>query len=123
MKQWIAAGAALAGLSVIFGAFGSHGLKTKVTPDMLTVFETGVKYHFYHALGLIAIGSLGFHFPSSQLQFPAMMMSAGILIFSGTLYLLVLTGQKWLGAVTPIGGLLLILSWLLLAYNLWKDSA
>ena len=122
MKTWIMAGAALACLAVVFGAFGAHGLKSRVTPEMLAVFETGVRYHFYHALGLIIIGVMGFHLPESQLQFPALLMSTGILIFSGTLYVLVLTGQKWLGAVTPIGGLMLIVSWLLLVYNMWKDS-
>ena len=122
MKTWIMAGAALAGLAVAFGAFGAHVLKSRVTPEMLAVFETGVRYHFYHALGLIAIGTVGFHFPESQLQIPAVLMSAGILIFSGTLYLLVLTGQKWLGTVTPVGGLLLILSWLMLAYNIYRSG-
>jgi uncharacterized membrane protein YgdD (TMEM256/DUF423 family) len=122
MKQWIMAGTLLAALSVIFGAFGSHGLKTRVAPEMLAVFETGVRYHFYHALGLIMIGILGFHYSAFQLQLPAMMMSTGILVFSGTLYLLVLTGQKWLGAVTPIGGLLLILSWATLAYRIYRTG-
>ncbi|MDP6533169.1 MAG: DUF423 domain-containing protein [Candidatus Marinimicrobia bacterium] len=116
------AGTLLAALSVIFGAFGSHGLKTRVAPEMLAVFETGVRYHFYHALGLIMIGILGFHYSAFQLQLPAMMMSTGILVFSGTLYLLVLTGQKWLGAVTPIGGLLLILSWATLAYRIYRTG-
>jgi uncharacterized membrane protein YgdD (TMEM256/DUF423 family) len=120
MKTWIMAGAVFAGLAVVFGAFGAHGLKSRVSPEDIIIFDTGVKYHMYHALGLILIGILGFHFPEKSMSAPATLMSVGILIFSGSLYILVLTGFRWLGAITPVGGLALISSWLLLAYNLYR---
>ena len=121
MRSIIITGAILAGLAVIFGAFGAHGLKSKISPDDLSIFETGVKYQMYHALGLILMGILGFHFPERVIQLPSTLMSLGILIFSGSLYILVVGGVRWMGAITPIGGLCLIAGWLLLAYNLYKD--
>ncbi len=121
MKNWIILGASLAGLAVILGAFGAHGLKSKVSPADLAIFETGVRYHMYHALGLILLGILGFHYSGNVIQLPAVLLSVGILIFSGSLYILVVGGVRWMGAITPIGGLCLIAGWLLLAYNLYKD--
>ena len=118
MKSWIILGAFLAALAVIFGAFGAHGLKNKVSPDDLIIFETGVKYHMYHALGLILIGILGFHYNSDIIQIPAVLISIGLLIFSGRLYILVFSGLRWLGAITPIGGVLLIAGWLMLAFKI-----
>ena len=118
MKSWIILGAFLAALAVIFGAFGAHGLKNKVSPDDLIIFETGVKYHMYHALGLILIGILGFYYNSDIIQIPAVLISIGLLIFSGSLYILVLSGLRWLGAITPIGGVLLIAGWLMLALKI-----
>lgn len=120
MKNWIILGAALAALAVILGAFGAHGLKTKVTPEYLAIFETGVRYHMYHALGLILIGILGFHFGEELIHLPALFISLGILIFSGSLYILVFTGVGWLGAVTPLGGLAFIAGWVLLVLRLLK---
>ncbi len=122
MKYWIAAGAGLAALAVILGAFGAHGLKAKVSPEDLIIFETGVRYHFYHALGLILLGLLGFHYPSDILQAPAVLLSIGMLIFSGSLYVLVLFGMRGLGAITPIGGVAMVGGWLLLAYRIMKAS-
>ncbi len=121
MKNWIILGASLAGLAVILGAFGAHGLKNKVSPADLAIFETGVRYHMYHALGLILLGILGFHYSGNVIQLPAVLLSVGILIFSGSLYILVVGGVRWMGAITPIGGLCLTAGWLLLAYNLYKD--
>ncbi len=122
MKSIIIIGVLLAGLAVLLGAFGAHGLKTKVSPEDLTVFETAVKYHMSHALGLILIGLLGFHFPEQIIQIPAYLIMAGMLIFSGSLYILVVTGTRWLGAITPLGGLSLIAGWLLLAYNIYRSG-
>ena len=82
MKSWIMLGAFLAALAVIFGAFGAHALKNKVSPDDLIIFETGVKYHMYHALGLILIGILGFHYNADIIQLPGFLISIGLLIFS-----------------------------------------
>lgn len=122
MKNWIVFGSLLAALAVILGAFGAHALKTRVTPEELTVFETGVKYHFYHALGLILVGIIGFHYPPQLLKLPAIALSLGILLFSGSLYLVVLSSMKWLGAITPLGGVAFILGWLSLAFNIYRFS-
>lgn len=107
-------------LAVIIGAFGAHGLKSKITPDMLQVYKTGVEYHFYHALGLLLIGILALQSPSSFLNFAAAFIFAGILIFSGSLYVLAITGIKWIGAITPLGGLSFIAGWVLLALSFLK---
>ncbi len=122
MRSIIITGSVLAGLAVAFGAFGSHGLKSRISPQDLIIFETGVKYQMYHALGLVLMGILGFHFPEKTIQLPFTLMTLGILIFSGSLYILVVGGVRWMGAITPIGGFALISSWLLLAYNLFKYS-
>ncbi len=112
---WFAAGAALCGLGVVLGAFGAHGLRARVTPDLLAVFETGVRYHLIHALGLLAVAWAAARWPAAWVSAAGWLFVAGIVIFSGSLYLLVLTGTRWLGAVTPIGGLCLIAGWALLA--------
>lgn len=112
---WFAAGAALCGLGVVLGAFGAHGLRARVTPDMLAVFETGVRYHLIHALGLLAVAWAASRWPSAWVGAAGWLFVAGIVIFSGSLYLLVMTGTRWLGAVTPIGGLCLIAGWAVLA--------
>ena len=114
MKNWILLGASLAALAVVFGAFGSHILKSRLSSEDLAIFETGVRYHMYHALGLILMGTLGFHYNSDVIQLPAILLTFGILIFSGSLYLLVLTGARWMGAITPIGGLSFIAGWIML---------
>ena len=114
MKTWIITGALFMALAVILGAFGAHGLKSRVTPEDLVIFETGVRYHMIHALGLILIGILGFHYHANVIQMPAQLLSVGILIFSGSLYILVLSGIRWMGAITPIGGLAFIAGWGLL---------
>jgi uncharacterized membrane protein YgdD (TMEM256/DUF423 family) len=121
MKAWLIVGASLAGLAVLLGAFGAHALKSKVSPEDLLIFETGVRYHMYHALGLLFIGIVGFQVSQDLLQFPAYLFTAGILIFSGSLYLLVLTNTRWLGAITPIGGLCFIAGWFLLAFNFYRS--
>ena len=120
MKAWIIIGSLFAALAVILGAFGAHGMKARFSPEEMAIFETGVRYHVIHALGLILIGNLGFHVSSDLLQLPAFIMAIGIVLFSGSLYVLVLSGSRWLGLVTPIGGLGFIIGWLLLAVNLWK---
>ncbi len=107
-------------LGVVIGAFGAHGLKSRVSPDLLQVYKTGVEYHFYHALGLLLIGVLSVSMPSGYLNWAALFLFAGILIFSGSLYVLTLTGIKWIGAITPIGGLSFIVGWILLALAVVK---
>ena len=115
---WIIAGSFFAALAVIFGAFGAHGLKSKVSPEDLIIFETGVRYQMYHALGLVLLGLLGMSTSVSISQLPALFFVIGIIIFSGTLYLIPLTGIRWLGAITPIGGIAFIAGWFMLIYNI-----
>ena len=120
MKVWIILGSLLAALSVLVGAFGAHGLKSRVSPNDLEIFETGVRYQMYHALGLILIGFIGFHFRQDILTTPAYLLLTGTFIFSGSLYILVLTNIRWFGAVTPVGGIFLVIGWVVLSYNIYR---
>ena len=121
MKIWLIVGACLAALSVLIGAFGAHGLKSKISIHDLATFEIGVRYQMYHSLALILIGFIGYHFPHNAIIHSAYFMLAGIMIFSGSLYLLALLNIKWLGAITPIGGMCFIIGWLLLAFNIYRS--
>ncbi|OYO21893.1 DUF423 domain-containing protein [Enemella dayhoffiae] len=103
-------GAVLAAVGVALGAFASHALKDRVTPDLLAIFETGVRYQMYAALAILVLGALG------QRRGPLLVL-AGTAVFSGSLYLLALSGVRWLGAITPIGGVLLIVGLLLAAVD------
>lgn len=110
-------------LVVMLGAFGAHGLKTRLTAEMLEIFQTGVQYHVYHALGLLAVGILAIHYPESgYLKWSGWLMLAGIVIFSGSLYILSISGLRWLGAITPVGGVSFITSWVLLFLAIIKSS-
>ena len=116
-KLFLAAGGVAALLAVALGAFGAHALKGRIAPEMLAVWHTGVEYHLFHALGLIAVGVVSVHLPdSAPLRWSGWAMLAGIVLFSGSLYALALSGERWLGAVTPIGGACFIAGWLALAY-------
>ena len=107
------------GLAVILGAFGAHGLKERLTADLLTIYETGVQYHFYHALALLALALATERIWQTVWAWrAAMCWIAGILVFSGSLYLLAITGLRWLGAITPIGGVAFILGWFCLLFTL-----
>jgi len=111
-------GAINAFLCVAFGAFGAHGLKQKLSVDMLAVYQTGVQYHFYHSLGLIVVGLVLLHFPKSRyILLSGWLMLAGIVLFSTSLYALSLTEIRALGAITPFGGIAFLSAWLLLAYG------
>lgn len=112
----VAAGAINMLIAVGAGAFGAHGLRRIVTPDMLAVWQTGVTYHLIHGLGLLVIALLMPRFGGSALSAPGTLMLAGIVLFSGSLYVLALTGVKILGAVTPIGGLAFLVSWAWIAW-------
>ncbi len=101
-------------LAVGIGAFGAHGLKSQISAEMMQIYKTGVEYHFYHALGLLLIGVLSVSMPSNLLNWSAIFLFAGIVLFSGSLYVLALTGIKWLGAITPLGGVSFIAGWILL---------
>ncbi len=114
-KLWFVTGAVAAGAGVALGAFGAHALKNNVSADLLVVFETGVRYQMYHALGLIAIAWASTRWPGIWVTASGWLMLFGILVFSGSLYAMVFTGARWLGAVTPIGGVSFLLGWLSLA--------
>tara|TARA_B000000475_G_scaffold77730_1_gene62798 strand:+ start:4700 stop:5113 length:414 start_codon:yes stop_codon:yes gene_type:complete len=118
---WIITGSIFAALAVLFGAFGAHGLKSRVSAEDLIIFETGVRYQMYHALALILLGLLAMNPNTAITNLTFGLFVAGILIFSGTLYLIPLTGLRWLGAITPIGGTTLIAGWISLIYNLIKS--
>lgn len=120
MRVWLVWGALLLALAIISGAFGSHALQSRLTADQWSIYQTAVRYHLIHGLGLILIGVLGFQVSPGVVHIPATLILVGTLIFSGSLYLLVLTDLKWLGAITPVGGLAMVGGWLLLTFNVWK---
>jgi len=104
------------------GAFGAHGLKRMLTPDLLAIWQTGVLYHLVHGLGLFVVALLGARFGSTLLSTAGAVMFAGIVLFSGSLYLLALTGTRWLGAVTPLGGVAFLAAWALVAWAAWRAA-
>ncbi len=117
-RLFASAGATLALVGVAFGAFGAHALRARVSPEDLAIFETGVRYQMYHALALFAVAWAAFRWPGTAVHAAGWMFMVGVLIFSGSLYVLVLTGTRWLGAITPLGGVALILGWGLLAWGI-----
>jgi len=102
-------------LAVMAGAFGTHGLRDRLGPDLLAVFETAARYQMFHALGLIAAGLLADRRPGRAVAAAGGLFLAGTLLFSGSLYALALTGVRALGAITPIGGLCFIMGWIAMA--------
>ena len=122
MKLYLIAGSIFAALAILFGAFGSHALKEKLSLEELEIYDIATRYLMFHALGIFGMGILGYQVPSQILIIPFSLMAFGIFIFSGSLYLISLIGYKKLGMVTPIGGLALIISWIMLAYNIYKQS-
>jgi len=113
--NWIAVGAVAGGLGVALGAFGAHGLKSRVGADLLVVFETGVRYQMYHALALLLVGWASTRWSGVWAGAAGWLFLAGIVVFCGSLYVMTLTGARWLGAITPLGGLAFILGWISLA--------
>lgn len=119
-KLLIVLGAVLVGIGVAAGAFGAHGLADAVSVDRLRVYETAVRYHLIHALAMIIAGVLAVAAPAVSVVATGYLFLAGIVLFSGSLYLLVLTDTSWLGAITPLGGLAWIAAWGFLAFAAWK---
>lgn len=108
-------------LAVAFGAFGAHGLKGQLDETAMAVYRTAVDYHMWHALGLGLVGLLLDRYPAaSLLRWAGWLMSGGILLFSGSLYALSLLGLRWLGMITPLGGLSFMAAWGLVALALWR---
>ena len=120
MKLFLVLSAISGALAVLLGAFGAHLLKQTITPESLEVYKTGVQYHFYHTFALLAVGIIGRQYPSAILKWSGYLFIAGIVIFSGFLYLLAITGIKALGLIVPIGGLSLVAAWICLLIHCLK---
>jgi len=121
-KLFLALGCINAMLVVLIGAFGAHGLKARLTVENMAVFQTGVQYHLYHAVGLILLGLIALQIPiTPYLRWSGWLMLVGIVLFSGSLYALSITNIHWLGMITPFGGLAFIIAWLLLAIGIIKS--
>jgi uncharacterized membrane protein YgdD (TMEM256/DUF423 family) len=115
--------ALLMAVAVALGAFGAHALRSRVVPDLQAVWQTAVTYHAWHALGLLGVGLYWLHRPDATLAgWSAWLFVAGIVLFSGSLYALVLTGTRAIGAITPVGGAALIAGWLVLGWAVWKTA-
>jgi uncharacterized membrane protein YgdD (TMEM256/DUF423 family) len=113
-RIFLAAGGIAMLAAVALGAFGAHALKARLSGEMLVIWKTGVEYHVYHALGLLAVGWLAAQLPDSTLlKWSGWLMLSGIALFSGSLYALALSGERWLGAITPVGGVAFLAAWAL----------
>lgn len=123
-KLFLTLGGINAALVVMLGAFGAHGLRAKLTAEMLATYQTGVHYHLFHALGLLAVGLVATQIADSVwLKWSGWLMLAGIVFFSGSLYVLSVSGLRWLGMVTPFGGIAFILAWALFVTAVLKASS
>ncbi len=109
-------------LAVALGAFAAHALKSRLDAELLATFEVGVRYQMYHAFALLAVGWAQTRWPGAVLTAGGWLFVGGTLIFSGSLYILSLSGMRWLGAITPIGGAALLAGWLCLAWSAWKEQ-
>lgn len=120
----LVAASSLMALAVALGAFGAHALKARVAPDMLAIWQTGVTYHAWHALALLALGLLLLHAPeNTALRIAAWLFVAGIVLFAGSLYLLALGAPRIVGAITPLGGIAFIGGWIAVAVGVWRMRA
>ena len=115
-------GAGLALVAVGAGAFGAHALRARLAPDLLAVFETGARYQMYHALALIGVAWAATQWPGALVAAAGWLFVVGVVVFSGSLYLLALTGVRWLGAVTPLGGLAFLAGWGALLLAAWRGA-
>jgi uncharacterized membrane protein YgdD (TMEM256/DUF423 family) len=115
-------GSLFAFLGVASGAFGAHSLKAVLSPDMLVVFETAVRYQMYHAFALLIVGWACDQFPQASFTPAGWLFAIGIVLFSGSLYALAFTGSAWLGAFTPLGGVAFLVGWGWLAWQFWTWS-
>ena len=122
-KKFIQYGAIMMAVSVALGAFGAHALKTVLDEHMIKVYNTAVEYQFYHALGLFAVAFVAHLNDTKRVNLAGNIIFISTFIFSGSLYIMTITGIKWLGAITPIGGTGFIIGWVLLALSVSKSSS
>ena len=121
-RLFVLLGAASGFVAVAAGAFGAHALKSRVSTDMLSVFEVGARYQMYHALALFAVAWVAVRWPGPAALAAGWLFVAGTVLFSGSLYLLALTGVRWLGAITPLGGAAFLAGWLCLGWAAWRGQ-
>lgn len=121
-RLFLALGAISAFVGVAAGAFGAHGLKSRLSAEMMVIFETGVRYQMYHAFALLFVAWASSRFPGSLLTTAGWLFVIGTILFSGSLYLLSLTETRWLGAITPLGGVAFLGGWLCLAWAALKTN-
>lgn len=119
-RAFALAGSLSALVAVAAGAFGAHALRDRLSPEMLAAFETGARYHMYHALALLAVAWAATRWAGPAVRLAGWLFLAGTLLFSGSLYLLALTGTRALGAVTPLGGICFLGGWVALALGIWR---
>lgn len=122
-RTFAALGALSAAIAVAAGAFGAHALKGHLSPEDLSVFETAARYQMYHALALLAVAWAATRWPGGAVQAAGWLFVIGTLLFSGSLYALALSGVRWLGAITPLGGLAFLAGWVCLALGAWRGKA
>lgn len=121
VRTFFIIGALSACAGVAAGAFGAHGLKTRLSPEMLSVFEVGVRYQMYHAFALMAAAWAQTRWPSSLIALGGWLFVIGTALFSGSLYLLSLSGMHWPGMITPLGGLAILAGWICMAWAVWRS--
>jgi uncharacterized membrane protein YgdD (TMEM256/DUF423 family) len=121
-RRFLGLGAVLAGCGVAAGAFGAHALKEILDAPMLLVFETATRYLMYHAFGLCIVSWAIDRYPRQGLEKSGWFFILGMVLFSGSLYVVSLAGIRWMGAVTPIGGLAFLIGWILLAWGVWREA-
>jgi uncharacterized membrane protein YgdD (TMEM256/DUF423 family) len=127
-RQALISGTLFAGIAVVLGAFGAHALKQVLTPELLQTFETGVRYQFYHSFALLAVAMAHAHLPIKQIRLASLFFIIGTLLFSGSIYALVMlksnghVGLAGLGILTPIGGLFFILGWLIFVIGIIRNK-
>jgi uncharacterized membrane protein YgdD (TMEM256/DUF423 family) len=122
-RTFAVAGALSAGIAVAAGAFGAHALRTRLPPEMLAVFESAARYQMYHALGLLFVAWAATRWPGGAVRASGWLFVVGTVLFSGSLYLLSITGTRWLGAITPAGGAAFIAGWLSLVIGILQTRA
>ena len=122
LKVFILLGSLSALVGVALGAFAAHALKDKLSPELFNVFEVGVRYQMYHAFGMFVVAWMTTQLPGANIPVAGWLFLGGTVIFSGSLYLLSLTGLKWLGVLTPFGGLCFLAGWAWLVWCVWRST-